>query len=182
MKIRNRYLQKTASKLFCLALMVIGAIIVLQSFPLDCVLAEEASNEEIQEVASLASTEGVDPFLPFIKRVPDKPKIAKIKQTTHKDTAEEQVFVPPLQRYDVKEFRLRGVASGTSKKVAVVEDGAGKLYTLYQGTAIGLLGGRVVAIFHDKLIVEQKEMDSSGKEISKQITLRLERDKDRGTL
>ncbi len=181
MKNRHKRPHRRPNSLFLCPLLLAGALTMMPP-AMSASAQAEAEAVAKAEKPAISDVRGFDPFLPFIKIVTEKPKTAAKKDKLSADAAKEPVFVSPLERYDVKEFRLRGIAGSGSRNIAVVEDRSGKIYTLYQGSAIGLLGGRVTAILSDRVIVEQMEMDAYGKELVKQITLRLERDEDRGTL
>lgn len=181
MKNRHKRPRRRPNSLFLCPLLLAGALTMMPPAMSACAQAEAEAVAKAEKPV-ISDPRGFDPFLPFIKIVTEKPKTAAKKEKLPADAAKEPVFVSPLERYDVKEFRLRGIAGSGSLNVAVVEDRSGKIYTLYQGSAIGLLGGRVMAILSDRVIVEQMEMDAYGKEAVKKITLRLERDEDRGKL
>jgi len=70
--------------------------------------------------------------------------------------------ITPLQRYDVKQFRLNGVITGLKIPSAMVRSPDGKSYILKIGTKIGKNGGRVVRITDDGVSVEEILTDFSG--------------------
>jgi Tfp pilus assembly protein PilP len=146
--------------------------------------ADKGKSPEAAEVASIERNE-VDPFLPFIKLAPEKEKKENPATKLHRPLEvkkEEPRFVLPLERYDIREFNLLGIAMGAEKSAAVVADGSGRLYTVYKGTTMGLFGGKVTQILSDRIIIEQTEQDPYGNETSKQITLKLDRDGNRGKI
>ena len=86
----------------------------------------------------------------------------------------------PLQRVTLDKVRVTGIAGSLSKRVAMVEDGAGKGYMVYVGTLIGMNGGRVIQILPDRVIVEEKLDDSKGKERSHRVALTLHKEEGEG--
>ncbi|MEN6375236.1 MAG: pilus assembly protein PilP [Smithella sp.] len=87
-----------------------------------------------------------DPFQPFVEEeVAAKKKAEKKKASS--------IF--PLQRIEVEQFKLVGIAGDPNRRVAMVEDVAKKFYPLSVGTCIGLNNGKVVEILPDRVIVEE---------------------------
>ncbi|HPL63639.1 MAG: pilus assembly protein PilP [Syntrophales bacterium] len=84
-------------------------------------------------------------------------------------------FISPLQRQDIGQFKLIGVAGSGKKRMAMVVDKKGKSYILTPGTPIGLNQGRVAMILGDQLIVEEKIKGSFGKTKTNRLTLKLYR-------
>jgi type IV pilus assembly protein PilP len=101
-----------------------------------------------------------DPFKPFIEITGEKVK-------------EDLTPLPPLQRYGIEKFRLVGVAWSNRKRIAMVEDSAGKTYFLYKGTRIGINKGRVVKILSDRVIIEESIESPSGKIDKQGVVLQL---------
>jgi type IV pilus assembly protein PilP len=96
-----------------------------------------------------------DPFKPFMET--DPALKTKKEEDLRKKTSAQSGSISPLQREDVRQFRLAGTAGDQNRRVAIVEDGvAKKYYPLFVGTYIGLNGGRVAAILPDRVIVEEK--------------------------
>jgi type IV pilus assembly protein PilP len=118
-----------------------------------------------------------DPFKPFMETDPvvktKKPEELKKKATV--DTG----AISPLQRLEIGQFRLVGIAGDQKKCVAIVEDGAAKrYYPLFVGTFIGLNGGRVAAILPDRVIVEEKA-DKQAKRVKIiRVTMMLHKDEE----
>ncbi len=112
-----------------------------------------------------------DPFQPFVKVV----------EKSKKKEAKPKVFVPktPLQRYAVEELRVVGViwADGRNSK-ALIEDPEGKGYVVRAGTLVGDMGGRIVGIRPDRLVVEERFVDILGEENVKVVELTLRKPED----
>jgi type IV pilus assembly protein PilP len=100
-----------------------------------------------------------DPFRPFVEdEVAAKKKAEKKKASS--------IF--PLQRMEVEQFRLVGIAGGQDERIAMVEDVKKKFYPLSIGTRIGMNNGKVVEILSDRVIVEEY-----GARKAKKIILKL---------
>ena len=85
----------------------------------------------------------VDPFKPFIQIGSTGKTVEGIPKT-------------PLQEYDLSQLKLTAIiVMGKERNFAMVEDSAGKGFTLRKGTYIGKRGGRVKAIQTDRVIVEE---------------------------
>ncbi|NPV05154.1 MAG: hypothetical protein HPY67_10530 [Syntrophaceae bacterium] len=116
-----------------------------------------------------------DPFKPFVRLelpTPAKKGPEKKKYTGH---------LTPLQRVPLDKVRVTGIAGSASKRVAMVEDGAGKGYIVYLGTLMGENGGRVIQILPDRVIVEEKVGEGTkGKEKSHRVALKLHKEEGEG--
>ncbi len=116
-----------------------------------------------------------DPFKPFVRLelpTPAKKGPEKKKYTGH---------LTPLQRVPLDKVRVTGIAGSPEKRVAMVEDGAGKGYIVYLGTLIGDNGGRVIQILPDRVIVEEKAGEGTkGKEKSHRVALKLHKEEGEG--
>lgn len=86
----------------------------------------------------------VDPFKPFIQIGSAGKTLQGLPKT-------------PLQEYDITtQLKLTAIIwMGSHESYAMVEDSAGKGFTLKKGTYIGKRGGRVKAIHIDRVIVEE---------------------------
>jgi len=116
-----------------------------------------------------------DPFKPFVRlELP----------TPSKKGPEKKKFsgaLTPLQRVGLDKVRVTGIAGSATKRVAMVDDGAGKGYIVYVGTLIGQNDGRVIQILPDRVIVEEKVGDGSkGKEKSHRVALKLHKEEGEG--
>lgn len=87
-----------------------------------------------------------DPFRPFVEDEVAAKKTAEKKKTS-------SIF--PLQRIEVEQFKLVGIAGDQNRRIAMVEDVTKKFYPLSIGTRIGMNNGKVVEILSDRVIVEE---------------------------
>lgn len=89
-----------------------------------------------------------DPFKPFVE--------AELAMRKRLELAKKKNLpVSPLQRAGVESFRLLGIAGNNTKRLALIQDAAGRPYYLSVDTYIGLHNGRVVAISSDRVVVEE---------------------------
>jgi len=96
-----------------------------------------------------------DPFKPFMELEP-KPEKFKAKA----------IPLSPLQRLDVDQYTLVGIAGNNKGRAAMVEDRKDKkFYPLFVGTSIGQNHGRVIEILADRVIVEEKQNNAKAKRI-----------------
>lgn len=109
----------------------------------------------------------IDPFKPFI----DLEAAARKK-------AEQTKVLPinPLQRLGIDQFRLVGIIESEQGRRAMVQDMAGKFYTLVRGTYIGLNNGLVVNILKDSVIVNERVTTDEGKIQSRSHIMKLRPD------
>jgi type IV pilus assembly protein PilP len=112
-----------------------------------------------------------DPFQPFVeKEVDQKMRKAAMLKTMAKI---KPMSIFPLQRANVEEFKLIGIAGNEQKRTAIVADVKGKFFPLSVGTVIGLNGGRVARILEDRVIVEERTAAGKGQYKTKLVLLKL---------
>ena len=109
-----------------------------------------------------------DPFRSFLDReaAEQKKKAAKLTPIPQS----------PLQRADVDQYKLRGIAGDEGRRSAIVEDANGRFYPLFRGTVVGKNNGKVVEILPDRVIVEEKVRTRAGQSQVKRITMKLHRE------
>ncbi len=79
----------------------------------------------------------------------------------------------PLTSYDYGQLRLSSVLAGLEDPIAIVENSAGKGFTVRKGTKIGKNSGEVVEILKDKLIIIEERTDFTGETKRETIELLL---------
>jgi len=86
----------------------------------------------------------VDPFKPFIQIGTPGKKVTGAPKT-------------PLQEYDLSQLKLTAIIwmGSDDDSFAMVEDSAGKGFTLKKGTYVGKRGGKVKAVHLDRVIIEE---------------------------
>lgn len=99
-----------------------------------------------------------DPFMPLI-----------IKEQQQKSKAN----LPPLERYDISEFKLSGIVWGGFGYNAILEGPDGKGYFIRQGSIIGPNRGVVKSITKTGVVVEEKYKTYTGQTQRKEIVMPL---------
>ncbi len=113
-----------------------------------------------------------DPFHPFIETdlALQKKQEEELKKKAVEKAATKGRPISPLQQSEIGQFRLVGIAGNDRRRTAVVEDEpVKKFYTLFVGTVIGPNEGRVVEIFPDRVIVEERIEDPNPKAKKAQV-------------
>jgi Tfp pilus assembly protein PilP len=82
--------------------------------------------------------------------------------------------IPPLQRYELGEFRFVGIIWSPKVTRALVEDSEGKGYTVSLGTKIGRSGGVVTRITEKEIVVREEFRDYAGSKVKRDSSLKLE--------
>ena len=119
---------------------------------------------KIEETYHYNPTGKADPFKPFIDV-----ELAK-KKTVEQSRL---LSLNPLQRQTVEQFRLVGIIGDNKGRRAMVQDSAGKFYSLLPGAYIGLNHGRISKILADRIIVDEKIRTDKGKIESRKIITKL---------
>ena len=81
--------------------------------------------------------------------------------------------VLPLEQFEVGDFELVGVFTGSGIKKAVVQDLTGKGFFIQVGTRIGKMGGEVIRISEKEVYIREPFRDFLGRISSKVIILKL---------
>jgi Tfp pilus assembly protein PilP len=81
--------------------------------------------------------------------------------------------VLPLEQFEVNEFELVGVVTGSGLRKAMVQDLTGKGYYIQVGTPIGKMGGKVIQISEKTVVIKEPFYDFLGRRSSRVITLKL---------
>jgi Tfp pilus assembly protein PilP len=96
-----------------------------------------------------------DPFKPFLEM--DQVLQRKKQEEQQNKAAVKGRPISPLQRAEIAQFRLVGIAGDDSRRTAIVEErGTKKFYPLSVGTYIGPNEGRVAEILADRVVVEER--------------------------
>lgn len=132
--------------------------------------AKAEANKGVQDIADqLAKVEDKDslydfetrgrrdPFLPFDFSPATEPVTTRT----------------PLEKYDLGQLKLTAILAGMDKPKAIVENAAGKGFSIEIGTKIGRNGGIVVAIEKEKVVIEERRIDFTGKEKTELVELKL---------
>jgi type IV pilus assembly protein PilP len=111
-----------------------------------------------------------DPFKPFI----DVELAQKKLQEAQLKKRQQKLPLSPLQRAGVEQFRLVGIGGNDQGRTAVVQDAAGKYYTLSVGTPMGMNNGKVARISGDRIVIEEPTTGGKkGKTGAKKVEMKL---------
>ncbi len=103
-----------------------------------------------------------DPFASFIARQEAfEKKRKKRKPRTYLETLE------------LSQLELTAIVIGAKGRWAMVRDSKGIGHVIKKGTPIGTNGGIVYKILPDRVIIREKHMDFTGKEVTKDIIKKL---------
>lgn len=114
----------------------------------------------------------IDPFKPFLNL-----EVAKVTTKPIRNFPR-----TPLEEVGLDQFKLVGIAIGSNRKAAMVEDPKKKGYIIGEGTVIGHNGGKVVEILRDRVIVEERIPDATGKNKTQRTVIKLHKDEKEGRL
>ena len=106
-------------------------------------------------------------YNPAGRRDPFSPLITKEENRARESSR------PPLERYNISEFKLTGIIWGGYGYNAMVEGPDGKGYFVREGTTIGPNKGVVKSITKDAMIIEEKFKNMMGATERKQIVIQL---------
>lgn len=135
--------------------------------------AKKAVSKEVAkaaEPAQAAKPAADDRYNPKGKRDPFEPSIKIDRKLSPTDLA----AVPPLQRYDLAELRLVGVIWTARGARALVEDSAGKGYSVTVGTKIGRSGGVVTRITDGQIFIGEESREATGARVVREFSLKLQ--------
>ncbi|HSQ78633.1 MAG TPA: pilus assembly protein PilP [Nitrospirota bacterium] len=114
--------------------------------------------EKPVEVFSYRPSGRRDPFAPIVTKQEKKSRISDL---------------PPLERYNISEFKLSGIVWGGFGYNAVLEGPDGKGYFIRVGTILGPNRGVVKKITQNMIVIEEKFKNVMGETERKEITVQL---------
>lgn len=79
----------------------------------------------------------------------------------------------PLERYSYDELQLTAIIRGMGDPKAVVEDPQGKGHTISINSKVGNLGGQVVQILEDRVVLLETTIEFSGEKLTRTVELYL---------
>jgi Tfp pilus assembly protein PilP len=132
-------------------------------------------------VSALPTVEGTDEAV-FVNPNTMKPEEFRYDSTDKRDPFVVFDFsqrgkkggASPLENYDLGQLRVTAIIRDLNgDRKAIVEDSAGRGYTVSKGTRIGLNGGVVVTIEENSLKVLETEIDIAGRESQKVVEMRI---------
>ncbi len=138
----------------------------------EMMLNEEEALLQGEEAQFYTRKDRVDPFEPFLRK--------QESEGQGKESGEEldrRKPQTPLEKIALSQLRLTAIIHipGRGEAIAMVEDQAGKGYTVKEGTYIGENGGQVVDILEDRLIIKEKYKDVYNKIAEREIEKKLQK-------
>jgi len=131
----------------------VAALILAGTLVLSVPVIPRAAGEKGTEEAGLA-----DPFESFLKSDKDRARVRPLE---------------PLEMFNISDLKLLGIALAEKKRVAMIKDPAGKLYSVFWGTRIGPNEGRVVGISQTRVVIEETLYGLSGQKEKNRVVLDL---------
>ena len=125
---------------------------------------DAATPEEKNAVFSYSPIGKRDPFKSYISVLVKDPDSAKDKQ------------ISPTEEYELDQYQLTGLLSGTSQPRALVSDPKGVGHVIKIGTRLGRNGGRVTRISNNTVEVIEEFRAPTGERIRVPITIELPRE------
>ena len=120
-------------------------------------------------------------YNPVGKRDPFRNYLADLRQSIKNNTQKSNK--QPTEEFELAQYKLSGLITGTSQPKAMVEDPKGVGYTLRVGSRLGRNGGRITRISATGIIVVEEYRDpTSGKRIKVPITVRMPTDEIQGII
>ena len=98
----------------------------------------------------------IDPFEPLFQ---EKTSSAKAEDTPIIDDRPDK---GPLELIDTSQLKLTGIIYATGRNLALVLEASGKGHVIKKGTYIGTIGGKVIEILNEKVIIAEKWQDHNG--------------------
>lgn len=86
---------------------------------------------------------------------------------------ERKAKILPLEQFEINEFELVGIVSGSGIKKAMVQDMTGKGFLVQVGSRIGKKGGEVIRIADKEVIIEEPFQDFLGRKGVRKISLKM---------
>lgn len=133
--------------------------------PISRVTATTVAEEKSAPVFTYNPAGRRDPFAPIVIKEEKKAKTGEL---------------PPLERYNLSEFRMTGIIWGGFGYNAMLEGPDGKGYLVRVGTVLGPNKGMVKKITQSTIVVEEKFKSITGATERREIVIEL-RKKQEGT-
>jgi type IV pilus assembly protein PilP len=84
-----------------------------------------------------------------------------------------QRVIEETESFELAQYHLSGILTGTSQPKAMVEDPAGTGHVVRIGTRLGRAGGRITRIDSKGITVTEESLDPTGRRLQVPITLLL---------
>jgi len=110
------------------------------------------------------------------RRDPFNPLVVMKEKETKKQVKKVSASAPPLQSFDVTEFRLIATLSGKDGFIAMLKAPDNKAYSVSKGTLIGFNMGKITEINMSEVIVEELVENQLNKIEPRQVILKLRKE------
>jgi len=124
----------------------------------------EEAKKVVQEVYTYESKGRRDPFLTLVT-------ISKEKPTKRKGAS-------PIESFSIEEISLLAIARDKEKHYALIMLPDKKNFTITEGTALGLQGGKVEKITEDMVLIREYVKDYRGNIKAKDTVLKLHKEEE----
>jgi Tfp pilus assembly protein PilP len=82
---------------------------------------------------------------------------------THKILQSDCISNPVLEKLSLSQLELSGIVLAENRRVALVQEADQKGHMIAEGMCIGIHGGKVAEIMNDRIIIQTRIQDVSGK-------------------
>ncbi|MBS3757387.1 MAG: pilus assembly protein PilP [Desulfobacterales bacterium] len=113
-----------------------------------------------------------DPFAPFVQGAEPESAAEGEKEPLGADRNRPKT---PLERFSLGQLRLTAVMKMPDRRIAMVEESAGKGYVVKKGTYIGDQGGQITRILEEAIVIEEKYRDAFGNVKVREKKLKLQK-------
>jgi type IV pilus assembly protein PilP len=110
-------------------------------------------------------------YNPVGKRDPFRSYLAELKAQQSQGGPERKL--EETEKFELDQYQLRGLITGTAQPSAMVEDPTGKGHVLHVGAKLGKRGGRVTRITSTGIIITEEIRAPTGERIRVPITIAL---------
>ncbi len=110
-------------------------------------------------------------YSPIGKRDPFHSYLADLQEAERNDRRK----LEDTERYEIDQYRLTGLVTGTAQPKAMVEDPTGRGHTLHVGSRLGRNGGRVTRITDRDITVTEEIRSPTGDRVLVPLRIKLPR-------
>ena len=118
-----------------------------------------------------APAEVVFTYSPVGKRDPFRSYLVEIAELSAQQLPNRKI--EDTEHFEMGQYRLTGLVTGTSRPKAMVEDPQGHGHVLHVGSRLGRNGGRVSTIANAGVTVTEETLDPTGKKVRLSIFMKL---------
>ena len=130
--------------------------------------AEKSAQAEADDAAAKEKKVAFS-YSPIGKRDPFKSYIATMLQDPNREKKRPK---SPTEEYEIGQYQLTGLLSGTSQPRAVLQDPSGKGHIVKIGTRLGRNGGRITRISSTEIMVVEEFRAPTGER--KRVPIKIE--------